>query len=240
MHHNRGQRPHSIQLSHGRTEGFTLVELMVVVGIVGVLAAVATSNYKHFVSKARQVEAKIALSAIYTAEQAFFAENSTYTACLKQIGYFPGSKKRYYLVGFGPAPAVDTQCGVNGTTPCNTWNFQSGAQCNANEPNHSGWPAADDSTASDVLYSSTVIDPISGYYKQPLYWHVQVGMANVPYVIPTVVTTGTFLAAAAGAINSSPPKTALLGEPNNINSGPCCDGWQIDQNKRLINSFSGI
>jgi hypothetical protein len=69
---------------------------------------------------------------------------------------------------------------------------------------------------------------------------MQVGMASLPYVIPTVVTTSTFIAGAAGAINSSPPRTALLGEPNNINSGRCCDGWQIDQTKTLINSFPGL
>lgn len=40
------------------SEGFTLVELMIVVAIIGVLAAVAIPNYQKFQAKARQSEAK--------------------------------------------------------------------------------------------------------------------------------------------------------------------------------------
>lgn len=64
--------------SENRQRGFSLVELMVVVAIIGVLAAIAIPKFSVFQIKARQAEAKSNLAAIYTLEQAYQAENDTY------------------------------------------------------------------------------------------------------------------------------------------------------------------
>jgi len=80
------------------TRGFTLIELMVSVGIVGILASVAVPNYNRYTAKARQTEAKVNLGSIYTAEQAYTTDIGNYTGCLYTIGYNPTTN--YYLVGF--------------------------------------------------------------------------------------------------------------------------------------------
>jgi prepilin-type N-terminal cleavage/methylation domain-containing protein len=61
--------------------GFTLVELMIVVAIVAILAAIAIPSYLRFQSKAKTAEATNNLGAIRAAEETYRAENDTYLAC---------------------------------------------------------------------------------------------------------------------------------------------------------------
>lgn len=85
-----------------RGDGFTLVELMVVVAIVGLLSAVAVPNFKKYRAKSKIVEAKLQLSAIYTAETTFFSDYNMYAQCLRYLGFDPSKEinNRYYGVGF--------------------------------------------------------------------------------------------------------------------------------------------
>jgi len=58
--------------------GFTLIELMIVVAIIGILAAIAIPNFLTYQLKSRQAEAKTNLQAIKTSEVAFQAERGCY------------------------------------------------------------------------------------------------------------------------------------------------------------------
>lgn len=59
-------------------KGFSLVELMIVVAIIGILAALAVPKFQMFQAKAKQSEAKNNLSHIYTLEMSYFGDNDTY------------------------------------------------------------------------------------------------------------------------------------------------------------------
>ncbi|MFI5216165.1 MAG: type IV pilin protein, partial [Candidatus Limnocylindria bacterium] len=52
---------------HTRRGGFTLIELMIVVAIIGILAAIAIPNFLKFQLKAKTSEGKTNLAAIRTA-----------------------------------------------------------------------------------------------------------------------------------------------------------------------------
>ena len=59
-------------------KGFTLIELMIVVAIIGILAVIAVPNFQKFQARAKQSEAKTNLKGIYTAKVANFQASDTY------------------------------------------------------------------------------------------------------------------------------------------------------------------
>lgn len=75
--------------------GFTLVELMIVVAIIGILAAIAIPNFAKFQARSKQSEAKSNLKALYTAERSYFQEKDNYSSCIRKIGFAPERGNRY-------------------------------------------------------------------------------------------------------------------------------------------------
>lgn len=82
--------------------GFSLVELMIVVAIIGVLATIGIPTFRTMVQKAKKSEAKVALGALYTSEVAFFSEYGVYGNLLDKIGFeLDGNAgTRTYQTGF--------------------------------------------------------------------------------------------------------------------------------------------
>jgi type IV pilus assembly protein PilA len=68
-------------------KGFTLIELMIVVAIIGILAAIAIPNFMNYQCKAKQAEAKTLLGNVRLAQEAYYAEHDTYSSSLASIGF---------------------------------------------------------------------------------------------------------------------------------------------------------
>lgn len=85
--------------------------LMVVVAIIGILAAIAVPSLNKFMGKARQSEAKLTLALIYTSEKAFVLEYEAYDSRFGAIGFSPDSKPKYEA-GFSSATTAPKYTGV--------------------------------------------------------------------------------------------------------------------------------
>ena len=62
-----------------KQKGFTLIELMIVVAIIGILAAIAIPQFASYRQRAHDAQAKSALKNLATAEEAYYADNQHYT-----------------------------------------------------------------------------------------------------------------------------------------------------------------
>ncbi len=112
-------------------KGFTLIELMIVVAIIGILAAIAIPNFLSYQAKARQSEAKTNLGGVYVSETAFYGEQGEF-GNFTQIGYTLGSvsnaacavcRYTYRIGGSASGTAVGlaaTATTITGTTTPNT------------------------------------------------------------------------------------------------------------------------
>ena len=67
------------------TLGFTLVELLIVVALIGVLAAIAIPNFLRFQLRAKAAEASTNLAAIALTEEAFFSEKGYYVSVASPV-----------------------------------------------------------------------------------------------------------------------------------------------------------
>lgn len=78
-------------LSHSRSGGFTLIELMIAVAIVAVLMAIAIPNYNNYVLKGKMAEAMTLLSDLQVRQEQYYQDNRTYLN-----GMTPRSAGKYY------------------------------------------------------------------------------------------------------------------------------------------------
>jgi type IV pilus assembly protein PilA len=77
-------------------KGFTLIELMIVVAIIGILAAIAIPNFLRFQAKSKQSEAKTNLGAIGTTAESYRVEKDTYViSSISDLGWAPQGTVRY-------------------------------------------------------------------------------------------------------------------------------------------------
>lgn len=101
-------------------KGFTLVELMIVVAIIGILAAIAIPNFIRFQARSKQSEAKTNLKAVFTGQKSRYGEKDRYSMTLGEIGFSPERGNRYrYDLGddTGTAEVAQTAITFACTTP---------------------------------------------------------------------------------------------------------------------------
>lgn len=97
-----------------RQRGFTLIELMIVVLVMGILAAIAIPAYQKYITRAARTKATQGLMNLAGLEERFFYSNNTYTKTPTDLGITGGtyciekcSDSRYYTITIPSASSTD-------------------------------------------------------------------------------------------------------------------------------------
>ena len=136
-------------------------------------------QYQKYQARSRQTEAKIELGSVYTAEQSFSVENSTFTLCLLEIGATSTGAANYYSYGFVTA---DTgKCGNTGALSCLIYSPSTATACVGG--------------AGDAYFAATATAS-----------KAQGAIATTPQAASTVTNQTTFLAGAQGQVSTTQAK----------------------------------
>lgn len=78
--------------------GFTLIELMITIAIVGILASVAYPSYTNYVKRGARAEAMAVLLDAANKQEQYFVDNRVYTTDLAAIGVATSTENGYFTL----------------------------------------------------------------------------------------------------------------------------------------------
>ncbi len=159
-------------------KGFTLIELMIVVAIIGILAAIAIPNFLQYQAKARQSEAKTNLGGVFVSETSFLGENSRYGTFAETGFQLAGTTNRYTYrspltqagvaagasVGEGATQGTDMFCSSAGSNG-------SGGSCLAPSNTYVAGAATVPGSGIAGMFSASAVGNIDGDSATD-NWHV--------------------------------------------------------------------
>lgn len=230
--------------------GFTLVELMIVVAIIGVLSAVAVPNFKKYQAKAKTSEAKVQLAAAYTAEQAFFGDFGIYHTCLAYMGFDPNgeAQARYFAIGFSNVTAAIDTSAHSGARQ----NGLANSQCPENLAANGRTPitvvdgvrvaavGSDSSAFADTFF---LAGKTVGNYSVDTVTRMNTAVPTRSAALTLLTSADDSIAMGIGTQATTDSMTFVIPAVGAIDSSGATDVttslWTINQDKKIVNLRTG-
>ena len=92
-----------------RPKGFTLIELMITLAVIGILSAIAVPAYQKYLQRSRRSDAQSQLGAIAQAQERFRSNNTSYAATFTALGITANSQ--HYDITLAKLPDAETYVG---------------------------------------------------------------------------------------------------------------------------------
>jgi type IV pilus assembly protein PilE len=102
-----------------KQNGFTLIELMIVVAVIGILGMIAYPSYLRFIARARNAEAESYLMSLYDSQIQYYTEYRTYTTSVADLKVpLEPPKTEYFTVTIAAcASSTIAECAIMTATP---------------------------------------------------------------------------------------------------------------------------
>ena len=144
--------------------GFTLIELMIVVAIIGILAAVAIPKFLDYMKKGKRSEAELNLNAINKAADSEYAENTTYPQAVS---------------GTSPGVPCCTQAGKKCAVVAADWN------------GNAAWDALGFEMTQPFYFQYEYTSAVSNIFQAKAIGNLDCDATSVEYVLNGDATTGS-------------------------------------------------
>ena len=142
--------------SRQKDQGFTLIELMITVAILGILSAITVPSYMAYVQKSKRTDAKVELLKIAQLQESYYVQNLSYAKQLNGTSASGGlsmsaatltTENGYYSVTMSATDSGGGTCAGNNTDPCVSYAIKA-------VPKSTGGQASD-SSCQEFLITNT-------------------------------------------------------------------------------------
>ncbi|CAA6814589.1 MAG: Fimbrial protein [uncultured Thiotrichaceae bacterium] len=120
-------------MKKNKNNGFTLIELMIVVAIIGILSAIAYPNYTRYVQESKRTDAMVAIMSAAQSQEKFFSQNLRYAFSQADLGISASSENDLYTVSISGLESDGSTVCIATSTSCMSYTITATAKSGASQ-----------------------------------------------------------------------------------------------------------
>lgn len=114
--------------NNNNNKGFTLIELMIVVAIIGILSAIAYPNYTRYVQESKRTDAAVAIMTAAQAQEKYFSQNLRYAYSQSELGIGATSENDLYNITVSGVESDGSTACTSTSTSCTSYTITATAK----------------------------------------------------------------------------------------------------------------